>query len=70
MLLFPVGKENGLVVGNVFAVWKDKREAARIRVQSSLDGYMLAHILPNYGDPEYLRRGESVFIIPIVEETR
>ena len=70
MLLFPVGKESGLVVGNVFAVWKDKREAARIRVQSSLGGYMLAHILPNYGDPEYLRRGESVFIIPIKEETR
>jgi hypothetical protein len=70
MLLFPVGKESGLVVGNVFAVWKDKREAARIRVQSSRGGYMLAHILPNYGDPEYLRRGESVFIIPIKEETR
>ena len=70
MLLFPVGKESGLVVGNVFAVWKDKREAARIRVQSSRGGYMIAHILPNYGDPEYLRRGESVFIIPIKEETR
>ena len=49
MLLFPVGKESGLVVGNVFAVWKDKRGAARIRVQSSVL-VMLAHILPNYGD--------------------
>ena len=65
MLVLPVGKESGATKGHVFGVWKDKREAARIRVQSSRDGYMLAHILPSFGDPEYLRRGESVLIIPV-----
>ena len=65
MLVLPVGKESGATKGHVLGVWKDKREAARIRVQSSRDGYMLAHILPSFGDPEYLRRGESVLIIPV-----
>ena len=50
MMLLPLGKERGVTQGTVFTVWKDKREAARIRVQSSRDGFLLAYILPRFGD--------------------
>ena len=46
MMLLPFGMERGVEQGTVFTVWKDKREAARIRVQSSRDGFLLAYILP------------------------
>ena len=45
MMLLPLGKERGVAQGTVFTVWKDKREAARIRVQSSRDGFLLVYIL-------------------------
>ena len=34
MLLLPFGTDRGVSQGSVFTVWKDKKEAARIRVQS------------------------------------
>lgn len=69
MLLLPVGKERGVVPGTVFTIWKDKNEAARIRVQSSRDGYLLAYILPRFGEPNVLRPGDSIYIVPEKEET-
>ena len=46
MLRLPFGTDRGVAQGSVFTVWKDKKEAARIRVQSSRKGYLLAYILP------------------------
>ena len=69
MLLLPVGTERGVTSGSVFTIWKDKNEAARIRVQSSRDGYSLGHILPRFGEPDVLRPGDSVYIVPENEET-
>ena len=40
MMLLPFGVERGVSQGTVFTVWKDKREAVRIR-QSSRDGFLL-----------------------------
>ena len=68
MLLLPFGKERGVDQGTVFTVWKDKKEAARIRVQSSRDGYLLAYILPRFGEPQKLRPGDSIYIIPEEEQ--
>ena len=68
MLLLPFGQERGVLQGTVFTVWKDKREAARIRVQSSRDGYLLAYILPRFGEPQKLRPGDSIYIIPEEEQ--
>jgi hypothetical protein len=68
MLLLPFGQERGVMQGTVFTVWKDKREAARIRVQSSRDGYLLAYILPRFGEPQKLRPGDSIYIIPEEEQ--
>jgi len=64
MILLPVGKERGIIQGTVFTVWKDKKEAARIRVQSSREGFLLAYILPRFGEPNSLRPGDSVYIVP------
>ena len=64
MILLPVGKERGIIQGTVFTVWKDKKEAARIRVQSSREGFLLAYILPRFGEPNTLRPGDSVYIVP------
>jgi len=64
MLLLPIGKERGVAQGTVFTVWKDKKEAARIRVQSSREGFLLAYILPRFGEPNTLRPGDSVYIVP------
>ena len=69
MVLLPFGEERGVKTGTVFTVWKDKREAARIRVQSSRQGFLLAYILPQFGEPNTLRPGDSIFIIPEKEET-
>jgi hypothetical protein len=68
MMLLPFGVERGVSQGTVFTVWKDKREAARIRVQSSRDGFLLAYILPRFGEPQNLRPGDSVYIIPEEEQ--
>lgn len=68
MMLLPLGKERGVTQGTVFTVWKDKREAARIRVQSSRDGFLLAYILPRFGEPQKLRPGDSIYIIPEQEQ--
>jgi len=68
MMLLPFGKERGVEQGTVFTVWKDKREAARIRVQSSRDGFLLAYILPRFGEPQKLRPGDSIYIIPEKEQ--
>lgn len=68
MLLLPFGTDRGVSQGSVFTVWKDKKEAARIRVQSSRKGYLLAYILPRFGEPQKLRPGDSIYIIPEDEE--
>ena len=68
MMLLPFGMERGVEQGTVFTVWKDKREAARIRVQSSRDGFLLAYILPRFGEPQKLRPGDSIYIIPEKEQ--
>jgi hypothetical protein len=68
MMLLPFGVERGVSQGTVFTVWKDKREAARIRVQSSRDGFLLAYILPRFGEPQNLRPGDSIYIIPEEEQ--
>ena len=69
MMLIPLGSERGVEAGSVFTLWKDKREAARIRVQSSRKGFSLAYILPRFGTPEKLRPGDNVHVVPEVEET-
>ena len=69
MMLLPFGQERGVAQGTVFTVWKDKREAARIRVQSSREGFLLAYILPRFGEPQKLRPGDSIYIIPELEQS-
>ena len=59
MLLLPFGVDRGINQGEVFTIWKDKKETARIRVQSSRKGYLLAYILPRFGEPQKLRPGDS-----------
>ena len=68
MLLLPFGTDRGVAQGSVFTVWKDKKEAARIRLQSSRKGYLLAYILPRFGEPQKLRPGDSIYIIPEEEQ--
>ena len=69
MMLIPLGLERGVQQGNVFTLWKEKRKAARIRVQSSRQGFSLAYILPKFGSPKDLRPGDNVHVVPEVEET-
>ena len=69
MMLIPLGTERGVIQGNVFTLWKDKKKTARIRVQSSRSGFSLAYILPKFGNPQQLRPGDNVHVVPEVEET-
>jgi len=69
MMLIPLGTERGVQQGNVFTLWKDKRKTARIRVQSSRQGFSLAYILPKFGSPKDLRPGDNVHVVPEIEET-
>ena len=69
MILLPLGAERGVAQGNVFTIWKDQRQAARIRVQSAKNGFLLAYILPHFGTPNKLRPGDNVHVVPDEEET-
>ena len=68
MILLPLGFERGVEQGNVFTLWKDQQKAARIRVQSSQDGFLLAYILPHFGTPNKLRPGDNIHVVPDEEK--
>jgi hypothetical protein len=69
MILIPLGIERGVELGNVFTLWKENKKAARIRIQSVSQGYSLAYLLPQFGNPQDLRPGDSVHVVPEIEET-
>jgi hypothetical protein len=69
MLMLPIGTERGLNQGEIFTLWKGKSEAARIKVQSTRKGYSLAYILPQFGQPNRLRPGDMVQIVPEKQST-
>ncbi len=69
MLMLPIGSERGLNQGEIFTLWKGKSEAARIKVQSTQKGYSLAYILPQFGEPNRLRPGDLVQIVPEKQNT-
>ena len=64
MLMLPIGSERGMNQGEIFTLWKGKKEAARIKVQSTQKGYSIAYILPRFGEPNRLRPGDMVQIVP------
>lgn len=68
MILLPLGVERGVEQGNVFTLWKDQRKAARIKVQSARDGFLLAYILPHFGTPDKLRPGDNIHVVPDEEK--
>ena len=68
MILLPLGIERGVEQGNVFTLWKDQRKAARIRVQSARNGFMLGYILPHFGTPGKLRPGDNIHVVPDEEK--
>ena len=69
MILLPLGSERGVSIGNVFTLWKESKKAARVRIQSVSQGFSLAYLLPQFGDPQSLRPGDSVHVVPEIEET-
>jgi len=69
MILLPLGSERGVLLGNVYTLWKEQKKAARIRIQSVSQGYSLAYLLPQFGNPQDLRPGDSVHVVPEKEET-
>jgi hypothetical protein len=69
MILLPLGSERGVSLGNVYTLWKENKKAARIRIQSVSQGYSLAYLLPQFGSPQDLRPGDSVHVVPEIEET-
>jgi len=69
MLMLPIGSERGMNQGEIFTLWKGKKEAARIKVQSTEKGYSLAYILPRFGEPNRLRPGDVIQIVPEKKNT-
>jgi hypothetical protein len=69
MILLPLGSERGVSLGNVYTLWKENKKAARIRIQSVSQGFSLAYLLPQFGNPQNLRPGDSVHVVPEKEET-
>ena len=69
MILLPLGSERGVLLGNVYTLWKENKKAARIRIQSVSQGFSIAYLLPQFGDPQKLRPGDSVHVVPEIEET-
>ena len=69
MLMLPIGSERGLNQGEIFTLWQGKSEAARLKVHSTRKGYSLAYILPQFGEPNRLRPGDLVQIVPEKQNT-
>ena len=69
MLMLPIGSDRGLTAGEIFTLWKGKKEAARIKVQSTDKGFALAYILPRFGEPNRLRPGDLIQIVPEKKKT-
>ena len=69
MLMLPIGSDRGMSQGGVFTLWKGKKEAARIKVQSTQKGYSIAYILPRFGEPNRLRSGDLIQIVPEKNKT-
>ncbi len=69
MLMLPIGSDRGLSAGEIFTLWKGKKEAARIKVQSTDKGFALAYILPRFGEPNRLRPGDLIQIVPEKKKT-
>ena len=69
MLMLPIGSDRGMSSGEIFTLWKGKKEAARIKVQSTQKGYSIAYILPRFGEPNRLRSGDLIQIVPQKKNT-
>jgi hypothetical protein len=69
MLMLPIGSDRGLSAGEIFTLWKGQKEAARIKVQSTDKGFSLAYILPRFGEPNRLRPGDMIQIVPEKKKT-
>ena len=69
MLMLPIGSERGLNQGEIFTLWKGTAEAARIKVQSTQKGYSIAYILPRFGEPNRLRSGDMIQVVPEKKKT-
>ena len=69
MLMLPIGSDRGIMAGEIFTLWKGQKEAARIKVQSTDKGFALAYILPRFGEPNRLRPGDLIQIVPEKKKT-
>ena len=69
MLMLPIGSDRGMAAGEIFTLWKGQKEAARIKVQSTEKGFALAYILPRFGEPNRLRPGDMIQIVPEKKKT-
>ena len=69
MLMLPIGSDRGMSAGEIFTLWKGRKEAARIKVQSTDKGFSLAYILPRFGEPNRLRPGDLIKVVPEQKKT-
>jgi hypothetical protein len=69
MLMLPIGSDRGILAGEIFTLWKGPEEAARIKIQSTEKGFSLAYILPRFGEPNRLRPGDLIQIVPEKSKT-
>lgn len=69
MLMLPIGSDRGMSAGEIFTLWKGTKEAARIKVQSTDKGFALAYILPRFGQPNRLRPGDLIKVVPEKKKT-
>jgi len=69
MIMLPIGSDRGMSQGEIFTLWKGQKEAARIKVQSTQKGYSIAYILPRFGEPNRLRSGDLIQVVPEKKKT-
>ena len=67
MLMLPIGSERGLNQGN-FTLWKGSRRLPESKCKA-LKRLFVAYILPQFGEPNRLRPGDLVQIVPEKQNT-
>ena len=63
MLMLPIGSERDEPRGDLYPL-EGQEGSCRIKVQSTQKGYSIAYILPRFGEPNRLRPGDMVQIVP------
>ena len=69
MILLPLGIERGVALGNVYTLWKENKKQQEFAYKVLAKVSHSLTFLSQFGNPQALQPGDSVHVVPEIEET-